>query len=62
MATDAGLVPDPESLVEAFHTEFDDLMTRTEYESFLIESGLEDEETMEADDEPTDEDEFEEEY
>jgi diacylglycerol O-acyltransferase len=26
MATDAGLVPDPESLVEAFHTEFDDLM------------------------------------
>ncbi|MGD2049447.1 MAG: wax ester/triacylglycerol synthase family O-acyltransferase [Chloroflexota bacterium] len=26
IATDAGLVPDPESLVEAFHTEFDDLM------------------------------------
>lgn len=26
MATDAGLVPDPESLVEAFHTEFDDQM------------------------------------
>jgi WS/DGAT/MGAT family acyltransferase len=26
VATDAGLVPDPESLIEAFHTEFDDLM------------------------------------
>lgn len=26
MVTDSGLVPDPESLVEAFHTEFDDLM------------------------------------
>lgn len=26
IATDSGLVPDPESIVEAFHTEFDDLM------------------------------------
>ena len=26
MATDAGLVPNPESLIEAFHTEFEDLM------------------------------------
>jgi hypothetical protein len=26
MATDAGLVPDPESLVEGFHTELDDFM------------------------------------